>query len=559
MRRRLWRTETGLFLGIWLVLMVTGRSRLLRDPGTFWHTVLGQQIIERGEFVWTDSFSFTCTGQPWIARQWLGECVMALLHQWAGLDGLLVATVTILAALYAWVGSRLIRGGMTGGLAILLTVLTMAASAYHFHARPHLSTIILLGWTFARLCDFDSGRVSVRSLFWLVPVFAVWMNIHDGVVGGLATLVLVVAGWVAVAAVGRLTGRDRAWLPLVPAGIATTVQRNVANADDGTESRLPARTVSPAEDGPECPSCVSNQPPFLMLALLVLGCGATALLTPYGSEVPRAWFTILNSPVVGQLMDEHRPLIESSECWFVLLFAGIYVAALAGVGPHRLRVTWLIPLVWLYLAWTRIRHGPLFAITAVIALAEMWPHVAWVRWLDRHKSALFHLRSPDPGAAMSDVQNPWDWQWLAVPFALLLGVAGLQTASVEAPVVGRGWAQLDRTHWPVDLLPELRRYEREHPPGTPIFNDMLFGGFLIYHTPGLRVFIDDRCELYGDEFLQAYVDAMSDDAQIDRWAQQYGFDLALVTPGSAFDSYLIHAAGWRRQGESTAARLYLRE
>jgi hypothetical protein len=42
-----------------------------------------------------------------------------------------------------------------------------------------------------------------------------------------------------------------------------------------------------------------------------------------------------------------------------------------------------------------------------------------------------------------------------------------------------------------------RTYEGEHPDGTPIFNEVLFGGFLIYLTLGLRVFIDDRCELYG--------------------------------------------------------------
>ena len=33
---------------------------------------------------------------------------------------------------------------------------------------------------------------------------------------------------------------------------------------------------------------------------------------------------------------------------------------------------------------------------------------------------------------------------------------------------------------------------------------MKFGGFLIAYTPGLRVFIDDRCELYGDDRLIEY-------------------------------------------------------
>ena len=545
MQRRFWRTETGLFLGIWLVLMVTGRSRLFRDPGTFWHTVVGRQILDRGEFVWTDSFSFTCAGQPWTARAWLAECGMALLHQWAGWDGLLLATVTVLAGLYTWAGHRLIRAGMTGGLAILLTVLTIAASAYHFHARPHLATIVLLGWAFARLCDFEAGRLSIRGLFWLVPVLAVWMNLHDGVVGGLATVVLVVAGWIAVAMVGRLAGRDLSWLPVGPKGIAMTVRCDAAN---GAESKHSARISSAAATSP-----------ILVLVWLVLGCGATGLLTPYGWEVPKAWISILNSPIVSRLMDEHRPLLESSESWPVFLFATLYLAALAGVGPHRLRVTWLIPLVWFYLAWTRIRHGPLFAITAVIALADMWPHIAWVRWLDRHKSVLFHLRSPDRGSTASDVKESLDWRSFAVPLTLLLGVAALQTAGVAAPVVGRGWARLDATYWPVDLLPDLQRYEREHPDGTPIFNDMLFGGFLIYHTPGLRVFIDDRCELYGDERLEAYIAAMGEDSPlIDQWTRQYGFEIALVASGSAFDSHFSHAAGWERQAQSPAATLYRR-
>ena len=548
MRQRFWRTETGLFLGIWLVLMVTGRSRLLRDPGTFWHIEVGRQILDRGELVWTDSFSFTCAGQPWIARTWLAECGMALLHQWAGWDGLLVATVTVLAGLYAWVGHRLMRAGMTGGLAVLLTVLTIAASAYHFHARPHLATIILLGWTFARLCDFEAGRLSLRGLFWLIPVFAVWMNLHDGVVGGLATLVLVVAGWVAVAVVSRLAGREFSWLPMVPKAMATTVRGDAAIVGKEAESKPSA-----------CSARDAATSPLLVLVWLVLGCGATALLTPYGWEVPKAWISILNSPVVGRLMDEHRPLMESSESWLVFVFAALYLAALAGVDPHRLRVTWLIPLVWFYLAWTRIRHGPLFAITAVIALAEMWPHVAWVRWLDRHKSVLFHLRSPDHGSGASEVREPRDWQWFAIPLALLLATATLQTIGVTAPVVGRGWAQLDATHWPVDLLPDLQRYEREHPDGTPVFNDMLFGGFLIYHTPGLRVFIDDRCELYGDERLEAYAAAMGQDSSlIDHWARQYGFEIALVAPGSAFDSHFSHAPGWELQARSPAATLYRR-
>ena len=45
MVKRFWRSETGFFLGIWLFLMIGGRSQLFRDPGTFWHTVVGRRML----------------------------------------------------------------------------------------------------------------------------------------------------------------------------------------------------------------------------------------------------------------------------------------------------------------------------------------------------------------------------------------------------------------------------------------------------------------------------------------------------------------------------------
>ncbi len=79
MLKRFWRAETGFSLGIWLFLMVGGRSRLFRDPGTFWHTAAGHWIFSTGRLIDTDPFSFTFGGKPWVAYEWLGECLMAVL------------------------------------------------------------------------------------------------------------------------------------------------------------------------------------------------------------------------------------------------------------------------------------------------------------------------------------------------------------------------------------------------------------------------------------------------------------------------------------------------
>src|SRR5205807_2947862 len=103
MLKRYWRPDTGIFLGLWLGLMIAGRSGLFHDPGTFWHTVVGDRLLSSRHLIYADSFSFTFAGRPWIPHQWLGECLMALVHRLDGLDSLLLASVTVLAGLYTWV------------------------------------------------------------------------------------------------------------------------------------------------------------------------------------------------------------------------------------------------------------------------------------------------------------------------------------------------------------------------------------------------------------------------------------------------------------------------
>ncbi|MBW1860113.1 MAG: hypothetical protein JRI70_08590 [Deltaproteobacteria bacterium] len=152
--------------------------------------------------------------------------------------------------------------------------------------------------------------------------------------------------------------------------------------------------------------------------------------------------------------------------------------------------------------------------------------------------------------------------WL-IPLAVVIAMLVYRTTSPTNPLAGSGWAKLDPRHWPIELVPALKDYEKSQPVGTPIFNNMRFGGFLIYFTPGLRVFIapglrvfiDDRCELYGDERLMAYVHAQP--SRFEDWVKRYGFDMALVKSGP-FDRYLKGAEGWDVVKQTSAATLYRR-
>lgn len=504
----LWRVESVTFTTLFVCLMAIGPSSLFRDPGTLWHIRVGERMLDSGRTIRSDPFSATFAGDPWVPVGWLAECLVALVHRVGGLDTILLATAAMLAWFYARMAQRLASRGMQAPIVALLLVLSIAASSYHFHPRPHLASMFLLGWMFVRLCDFESGRVPMRRLLWFVPVTMVWTNLHGGVVGGLATFGLCGAGWT----VAALTGAMRS---------------PIARAAD-----------------------------FVGLALLGLACLAVILVNPYGTELPWLWFSLLDSPVLPKLMIEHAPLsLSESSGQVVVALMLVYTASLLGVPRRSIRVTWLIPAVWFLMTWSRIRNGPLFAIVATLAIAEMYAEIRWVRWLTEQGSELLRLRP----AAERESLSRRDPVAILVP-ALVVGLTlALQLGRVPVPVLGHGWARLDPGYWPVELLPELRAYEASHPQGAAVFNDMLFGGFLIYYTPGLHAFIDDRCEVHGDQRLSEYHRALGGEtALFDGWAEQYDLEIALSVPGSPFDRYLRESPDWRLVRETGAASLYRR-
>jgi hypothetical protein len=62
---------------------------------------------------------------------------------------------------------------------------------------------------------------------------------------------------------------------------------------------------------------------------------------------------------------------------------------------------------------------------------------------------------------------------------------------------------------------------------------------VIYHASGYRVFVDDRCELFGDDWLAKLVAAGADPGPaMAGWQAEHGsFDFALTRTRSAFDGW----------------------
>ncbi len=501
---KIFRGEVAAFFVCWLATLWVFQSRAFVDPGALWHVKVGDIILDTRHFPRTDPFTFPFEGKSWIPQHWGGEVLMALAHKAAGFDGMLLGFATLIAVFFTWIFSRLRAGGMKLPFAFAIATLTYVTAAFHFFARPHLATIGMVGLTMAWIIDFDRNRIGFARLACLVPLYIVWTNVHGGTLGGCMMLGIAAIGW----------------------GVSFLLKKS---------------------------SPLKSWGSVAFLALILAGCGLSVLVNPFGLDLLRTWQRILGSTAMKEIVSEHMPLsLESTAGQVVVGFAAIYLFALAGTLPKWPRVTWLIPLVWFVLTLKGIRQGPLFVVSAVFALADLWPHSAWHRILLKAGDSLVEVPVRRDGC-----------QWLVIPvFAVILSFL-LILSNVAFPLVGKGWARLEPAAVPVDLTPAVREYVRSVPPGSRIFNDANWGGYLIYHAPELKIFMDDRFELCGEDWLRAYADAMDCHPEmIDTWAEEYGFRAALITIGidepTPAEKYLTASSRWKLVAQGKAAAFFVR-
>jgi hypothetical protein len=302
---------------------------------------------------------------------------------------------------------------------------------------------------------------------------------------------------------------------------------------------------------------------FLLIAI-VAACSLSPFVNPFGMEMIATWQRIVGSKVLPKVVNEHMPLDPTSPLGLTVIAFGIgYGALLLGSLPRLPRVSWLIPLVWLVLSFKSIRQGPLFVITAVVAIADLWPHTIWYRWLKAHGDGSL-ARDPDAEPHQGLGLIP-----MLAPAMIILFALGLQANRIAVPVVGHGWARLDPQVIPSDLIDEIRAYAASVPPGTRIFNDANLGGFLIYHTPSLKIFMDDRCELYGDDQIEYYSETLGLPPEelgprFEDWSNRFQFDRAFVMTDPTgiepqpLEQFLLHSPLWHEVARGKRAVIFER-
>jgi len=305
-----------------------GWSRLLLDGDTGWHIRAGEWMLEHGAVPRTDLFSFTKPGAPWYAWEWMADVIYALLHRALGLKGVvLLGGVQI--ALFATLLLRwTIWRGANTLVALGVGMLAVGASSIHYLARPHLYT--LTGMVVA-LWIIEADRRQPGGRIWLlVPMAALWTNLHGGFLALITCLGCLTAGVAIEEWVGD--GRRRPW-------------------------------------------------PVARYGLLTVAAAAATLANPYGVRLHAHVFEYLRSDWIRDAIQEFQsPRFRNENIlqFEALLLAGLMTAASLVARRKIVEALWI--LVWAHQALGSVRHVTIYVtVTAPLVALELsyW----WTQWV----------------------------------------------------------------------------------------------------------------------------------------------------------------------------------
>ena len=188
----------------------------IHNPDLWWHLGAARFMAQEGRLPRADFLSHTMAGAPWLDFEWLAQLLYRAVFSAAGCGGL-VALRALLMLLTVGAVLRLLRLHGAGPAGRGLAALLLAAALFPFaDLRPDNFSLLFfavlnLGLEARRL---ERIRLDCRVALAVVGLFALWADLHLGLVFGLVLAACYAAGEAAEALLPAVYGRGPAgpWL-----------------------------------------------------------------------------------------------------------------------------------------------------------------------------------------------------------------------------------------------------------------------------------------------------------------------------------------------------------
>jgi hypothetical protein len=254
--------------------------RFLFNSDLWFHLAAGREIWKGRSIPVADHWSFTGSGRPWHNHEWLADL---LFHGWSQLfsiDSLVYWQWLLEGSAYLLLYRLLARLSASKAAAGLLAVLALAVGAPFFDIRPNLWSVL----GFVVLISLTLGRERPPAA--LPLLFAVWVNLHGGVILGLLALPIILGGALATRRADgtpkalRLRRASLLWLACILATCINPWGWKVFSfvLQLATSPRTPSRTTLYEWLPPWVPGGI--EAPLFPLAIVLAAASALLLLRP---------------------------------------------------------------------------------------------------------------------------------------------------------------------------------------------------------------------------------------------------------------------------------------
>jgi hypothetical protein len=485
----------SLMMCVVLLVILIAALQPITDPDFWWHLKTGQYITETHSIPYTDVFSNSRFGSEWVTHEWLSEVFIYSIYRTLGFIGLIVIFGVIISASFWFVYLRFkshVQHPIVAGFALLLGA---AATTAVWGVRPQTLTLFLASITLFILGRYYRNE-SKYTIWWLVPLTILWVNLHAGFALGLTLILLTIVGLVVDAILLSDNSRTELREKLVP-----------------------------------------------LVGVFLLSCAAVCV-NPNGARMYSYPFETLRSQAMMRFIEEwrspdfHQPHFQA----LALLLIGTFCAL--ALSNKRIRPGELLLLAVTAFATLRSgRNVAFFSLAATPLFAEhLWNWLMTYRWATR----LFTPQTIEP-ARVSPAKVALNATLIVL--ALIITMLGVRRAMVLQPIA-------EAREFPGAAVNFMLA---ERPP-QPIYNEYTWGGYFIWRLyPDYRVYIDGRADVYGDQLVEESLKVHDANPGWRELLNKYGTRTVLVKPDSGLATSLRDETGWQKVFEDRQAIIFVRQ
>jgi hypothetical protein len=276
------------------------------------------------------------------------------------------------------------------------------------------------------------------------------------------------------------------------------------------------------------------------LVIATLLTALAALVNPNGIQLLVYPLGTLGSPAMqAYIMEWFSPDFHHIQFQPLALFILLIVIAL-GLSRRSPSATEFLFLVGFgYASLRSARHIPYFALVATPILVAQLLH----GWKRSRWSARFAV-----GTARSGTTHLL-LNWLLLALVIFGG-------AVKVGVTLRANEKAQKEAFPVDAVDFI---EEQGITGS-MYNLYHWGGYLIWRLyPDQKVFIDGRADVYGDAFIDQYLQIYQLREGWEEPLDAYGVKLVIIDRGSSLSTVLNASPEWERRYADEKAAIFARE